>query len=130
VVDLLERCQTIHPYLIEKNNASDEEVAALISGAQALLMPSYAEGFGMPVQEALALGTPVISSPLPAIREFAADIPDYAATYDGARWLELIESYARTDSPERIAQLQRLPVFCHHTWQEHFQSVEKFLEAV
>lgn len=130
VVDLLERCEAIHPYLIEKNNASDEEVAALLSGAQALLMPSYAEGFGMPVQEALALGTPVISSPLPAIREFAADIPDYAATYDGARWLELIESYARTDSPERIAQLQRLPVFCHHTWQEHFRSVEKFLEAI
>lgn len=130
VVDLLERCETIHPYLIEKNNASDEEVAALLSGAQALLMPSYAEGFGMPVQEALALGTPVISSPLPAIREFAADIPDYAATYDGARWLELIESYARTDSPERIAQLQRLPAFCHHTWQEHFRSVENFLEAI
>ncbi|MEI8285151.1 MAG: glycosyltransferase, partial [bacterium] len=118
----------IHPYLIEKNNASDEEVATLLSGAQALLMPSYAEGFGMPVQEALALGTPVISSPLPAIKEFAVDIPDYAVTYDGVRWIELIEAYSRPGSPQRDSQLQRISSFRHHTWQEHFQKVKEFLK--
>jgi glycosyltransferase involved in cell wall biosynthesis len=128
VVDLLERCETIQPYLIEKNNASDDEVVSLLSGACALLMPSYAEGFGMPVQEALALGTPVITSPLPAIKEFAGDIPDYAEPYDGTSWLTLIEDYAKPDSSMRQAQLQRLPNFRHHTWQEHFQRVEEFLE--
>ena len=127
-VDLLERCSAIHPYIIEKNNASDEEVATLLSGAQALLMPSYAEGFGMPVQEALALGTPVISSPLPAIKEFAADIPDYAVTYDGVRWIELIEAYSRSCSPQRDSQLQRISSFRHHTWQEHFLKVKEFLK--
>ena len=127
VVDLLERCEAIHPYLVEKNDASDEEVVSLIAGACALLMPSYAEGFGMPVQEALAIGTPVISTPLPAIQEFAEDIPDYAEPHDGTRWLELIEASAQSPSPQRDAQLQRLKNFRHTTWQEHFQKVEEFL---
>lgn len=129
VVDLLERCEAIHPYLIEKNDASDEEVVALLACARALLMPSYAEGFGMPVQEALAMGIPVISSPLPAIQEFAGEIPDYAEPHDGTRWLKLIEEYAKPHSPEREAQLQRLPAFRHHTWPEHFERVAAFLEA-
>jgi glycosyltransferase involved in cell wall biosynthesis len=129
VVDLLERCEAIHPYLVEKNDASDEEVVSLLASACALLMPSYAEGFGMPVQEALAIGTPVISTPLPAIREFAGAIPDYAEPHDGTRWLELIEAYAQSPSPQREAQVQRLQDFRHTTWQEHFQRVEEFLES-
>jgi glycosyltransferase involved in cell wall biosynthesis len=129
VVDLLERCEAIHPHLVEINDASDEQVVNLLAGARALLMPSYAEGFGMPVQEALALGTPVISSPLPAIKEFAGDIPDYAEPHDGTRWLELIEAYAQSPSLQREAQVQRLKNFRHTTWQEHFQKVEEFMES-
>ena len=127
VVDMLERCESIHPHVLEVNNANDEQVISLLKGARALLMPSFAEGFGMPVQEALAAGTPVISSPLPAIKEFAGDIPDYAEPHDGARWLELIEDYARTDSKLRAAQAQRLGSFKDTSWPEHFALVEEFL---
>ena len=127
VVDMLERCESIHPHILEIKNASDEQVISLLKGAQALLMPSFAEGFGMPVQEALAAGTPVISSPLPAIKEFAGEIPDYAEPHDGARWLELIKDYARDDSKLRAAQAQRLGSFKDTSWPEHFALVEEFL---
>lgn len=127
VVDMLERCEAIHPHLLEVNDASDEQVVSLLKGARALLMPSFAEGFGMPVQEALAVGTPVISSPLPAIKEFAGDIPDYAAPHDGARWMELIEDYGRDNSQLRAAQLERLKRFKDTSWPEHFTLVEEFL---
>jgi glycosyltransferase involved in cell wall biosynthesis len=127
VVDMLERCEAIHPHILEINNASDEQVISLLKGARALLMPSYAEGFGMPVQEALAAGTPVISSPLPAIKEFAGDIPDYAEPHDGIRWLELIRDYARSDSTLRAAQVERLQSFKDTSWPEHFALVEEFL---
>jgi glycosyltransferase involved in cell wall biosynthesis len=130
VVDMLERCEAIHPHLVELNNASDDQVADLIRGARALLMPSFAEGFGMPVQEALAWGTPVISSPLPAIKEFAGDIPDYAEPYDGARWLELLEDYSQAESRLRTAQMERLPAFKDTTWPAHFARVEEFLASL
>jgi glycosyltransferase involved in cell wall biosynthesis len=102
-------------------------VVSLLKGARALLMPSYAEGFGMPVQEALAVGTPVISSPLPAIKEFAGDIPDYAEPHDGMRWEELVKSYAADPSPARQAQLERLKLFKDTSWPEHFTLVQRFL---
>lgn len=130
VVDMLERCEAIHPHLVELNNASDELVAALIRGAQALLMPSFAEGFGMPVQEALAWGTPVISSPLPAIKEFAGEIPDYAEPHDGARWLQLLLDYSRSDSPRRAEQMSRIPQFTDNTWPEHFRRVDQFIDSL
>ena len=45
------------------------ELAALYRGAIALVMPSLEEGFGLPVAEAMAAGTPVIASDIPALRE-------------------------------------------------------------
>jgi glycosyltransferase involved in cell wall biosynthesis len=130
VVDMLERCEAIHPHLIELNDAPDEQMAGLIRGARALLMPSFAEGFGMPVQEALAWRTPVISSPLPAIKEFARDIPDYAEPHDGRRWLELIEDYMQPESKLRKAQEERLPGFRETTWPEHFDRTKEFMDAL
>ena len=127
VLDLLDRCEAIRPHVIELNDANDHAIAALIRGSRALLLPSFAEGFGMPVQEALALGTPVICSPLPAIREFAGDIPDYAEPLDGARWKDLILEYTRPDSELWAAQKLRLPEFQDTTWENHFKMVQNFL---
>jgi alpha-1,3-rhamnosyl/mannosyltransferase len=48
---------------------SDDELAAIYSGAHALVFPSDDEGFGLPPVEALACGTPVAACDLPALRE-------------------------------------------------------------
>ncbi len=49
----------------------DAELPALVAGARALVLPSFAEGFGLPVLEAQAAGTPVACSDIPALREAA-----------------------------------------------------------
>jgi glycosyltransferase involved in cell wall biosynthesis len=51
----------------------DEDVPALVALAEALVLPSFAEGFGLPVLEAQAAGTPVACSDLAALREAAGD---------------------------------------------------------
>ncbi|MGZ4180361.1 MAG: glycosyltransferase family 4 protein [Solirubrobacteraceae bacterium] len=48
---------------------SDDELAAIYSGAHALVFPSDDEGFGLPPVEALACGTPVAACDVPALRE-------------------------------------------------------------
>lgn len=54
-------------------HVEDAVLARLYRDAALLCMPSHAEGFGLPVLEALAAGAPVIASDVPAIRELAGD---------------------------------------------------------
>jgi glycosyltransferase involved in cell wall biosynthesis len=51
----------------------DTELRALIRAAAVFVVPSLVEGFGLPVLEAMALGTPVVVSDTPALREVAGD---------------------------------------------------------
>ena len=48
---------------------TDDELAAIYTGAHALVFPSDDEGFGLPPVEALACGTPVAAFDVPALRE-------------------------------------------------------------
>ena len=51
----------------------DDDLAAIYSGARALVFPSDDEGFGLPTVEALACGTPVVASDIPVLREVLGD---------------------------------------------------------
>lgn len=55
----------------------DEDVAALMSGAEALVHPALHEGFGMTPLEAMAAGTPVAVADIPAVREVVGDAGIY-----------------------------------------------------
>ena len=55
----------------------EHEKAALIANAHGLIMPSLAEGFGVPIIEALAANTPVLCSDITVFREVAGDLADY-----------------------------------------------------
>jgi glycosyltransferase involved in cell wall biosynthesis len=61
-------------------------LAAVYRRSVLLLMPSEREGFGLPVLEALACGTPVVASDIPALREVAGYAAAYCAVDDIEAW--------------------------------------------
>jgi len=71
-----------------------DEVAALMRAARAFLFPSWYEGFGIPLLEAMACGTPVIASDIPAHREVAADAAQFVPPGDVEAWVSMLEKTA------------------------------------
>ncbi|WP_237217867.1 glycosyltransferase family 4 protein, partial [Falsiroseomonas oryziterrae] len=127
VLDMLERCTAIDGVVREAGTPPDREVAALLRGARALLFPSFAEGFGLPLAEALALGVPAIASDLPALREVGGSAPDFLDPLDGAGWREAVMEYARADSAARRAQVARLGGWQAPRWDAHFEVLDGLL---
>ena len=130
VIDLLERCPALQGRVIEKSDCDDVELSTWLHHARALLFPSFVEGFGMPLVEALLHGVPVIASDLPVFREIAGSIPDYLDPLDGPGWQHMIAAYCGSDSPARLAQLARMRDFSPPSWSDHFARVDAWLETV
>lgn len=130
VVDMLERCEALRGVVIEESRCDDARLATWLHHAQALLFPSFIEGFGMPLVEALACGLPVVASDLPAFREIAGDIPEYLDPLDGRGWCQAIKDYTDAKHPRRVAQIDRMDAFNVPTWDAHFAPVEALLEKV
>jgi glycosyltransferase involved in cell wall biosynthesis len=61
------------PNVTLTGTVTDDELAAIYTGAHALVFPSDDEGFGLAPIEALACGTPVVACDVPALREVLGD---------------------------------------------------------
>lgn len=61
---------------------TDEELVALYKNAQAFVLPSFEEGFGIPLLEAMACGCPVVSSNAGALPQVGGDAVLYFDPYD------------------------------------------------
>ncbi|MCJ2184804.1 glycosyltransferase family 4 protein [Novosphingobium sp. 1949] len=129
VLDMLDRCPALAPHVEELSGCPDKRLAALLRGARALLMPSFAEGFGMPVAEALSVGTPVVCSDIAAMREVGGDVPDYRDPLDGPGWLAAILDHAG-EGPLHQAQRARVPAWRAPSWDAHMDGVLARLEAL
>ncbi len=129
-VDLLERCEALQGFVFEYPVCTDAELASWLHHARALLFPSFAEGYGMPLTEALAQGTPVIASNLAVFREIAGNVPDYLDPLDGTGWINRIEDFSMPGSAHRAAQLKRMETFKAPGWAEHFVRVENWMRTL
>jgi glycosyltransferase involved in cell wall biosynthesis len=118
VIDHLDRSKAVIRLVHEVCDLRDQDLARLIAGAASLLSPSFAEGFDLPVLEALALRTPVIASRIAVHEEFAA-CATLVDPLDGPGWITAIEAVA--------ANRTRGPKVASPTWEAHFLEVAAIL---
>lgn len=112
------------PYVHFVSGLSTASIGTLMQGARALLMPSLAEGFGLPIIEAQALGCPVIASDIPAHQEIAAPTTALLPTDRPELWAKAVN---QTQPQERTAPtpLGDIRAARH----EYVAQIEAFLKA-
>jgi glycosyltransferase involved in cell wall biosynthesis len=106
----------------------DAEAHALLKRARAVLLPSFAEGYGLPLAEGLARGVPALCSDLPALREVGGSVPEYLDPLDGLGWMKAISDYAAPISPRRDAQVERLKSWRPPSWSRHIADVLELVD--
>jgi alpha-1,3-rhamnosyl/mannosyltransferase len=96
-----------------EREAEDEELAELYRRAWAVLYPSFYEGFGLPILEAMQSGTPVVASRDPALCEVSGGAVLHADAHDVKQWIESIQELERHRQVWRDRALKRA---CEFSW--------------
>ena len=108
----------------------DNDLPSLISGADALVLPSFFEGFGLTCLEAMACGCPVVSSELSSVREACAD----AAVYfdpDDPDELALILKRLSKDKDMRLSLKEKgLERSGHFSWEKCGMSLSNIIRNI
>lgn len=97
-------------------------LAGLYRRARLVIVPSEAEGFGLPVIEALVAGAPVLASDIDVLREVGGDAASYAPVGEVEAWAsrmgELVSGQAR--APDRALRLRHA---ARYTWDAHAKTI-------
>jgi glycosyltransferase involved in cell wall biosynthesis len=110
--------------IVHLQNLSRAELAAVYRGASAVMVPSAAEGFGLPVIEALACGAKVVASDIPALREAGGPAAVYAPVGDVPAWVETVGKVL-TDPAAVPARDLRLAWAARFTWETHAATIAR-----
>jgi glycosyltransferase involved in cell wall biosynthesis len=115
--------------LVFHDGASDAEYFDALLSATALVTASLDEGFGIPLVEAMRVGTPVVVSDIPIFREIGADAAIYADPHDPAAFAAAV---AELEDPGQWAQrsARSVDAAARYTWEASAASLLAVLDDV
>ena len=119
--------------MISTGYVSDELVAVLMRRAEAVAYPAFEEGFGLPALEALACGTPLVTTKGSAMAEVAGGAAWLVAPGDVEALAEVIEEAVSGGSEVARRVAQGAVVASSHTWEAsargHLEAYKLALES-
>jgi len=108
----------------QRRELSRESLARLYRGAKCLLVTSEAEGFGLPVIEALSCGCPVVASDIPALREAGGEDAQYCPILETGVWVKTIAENLDCGLVE-IRNDRRANISERYSWQLHAKTISE-----
>lgn len=115
--------------IIFVNKISDEMLAAYYRGALGFLFPSLYEGFGIPVLEAMACGTPVLTSNVTSLPEIAGDAALYVDPYDIDRIASGIMQLGNSSEKRHLLIEKGLERIQHFSWDKTASKIQLVLNT-
>lgn len=95
----------------------DEQKWSVLAGARGLLLPSFLEGFGLPVGEALLMGKPVLASDIPVFHEiYGESIDIYVDPHDIEDMARGIEQLLQSSPCSPTADSSRAEMLSRYDW--------------
>jgi glycosyltransferase involved in cell wall biosynthesis len=110
-------------------HVAEGELPALIAGARALLYPSLYEGFGLPVLEAMACATPVVTTRCGALPEVAGEATLYVDPQDADDLAATIVRLAEDDALARSLATAGLAQAAGFSWAAAARAMDEILAA-
>lgn len=129
-VDLLDRSSLLRPHICEVSNLGDLALANVMKNARGVLVPSFAEGYGLPLVEALTLKVPVIASDIGVFREVGQNCALYRHPLDGVGWRDAILALADPVTAPAVSARALAEQFRAPIWRTYFENVESFIRRL
>jgi len=108
----------IGPNVVKFTGLTRPQLADLYRRAAAVLVPSEAEGFGLPVIEALSCGAAVVASDIPVLREVGGDALVFRPVGDVPGWADAVLRVL-ADPAAAPPRATRLSVAARYSWAAH-----------
>jgi glycosyltransferase involved in cell wall biosynthesis len=94
----------------------DADLRATVAGADAVCCPSLYEGFGLPVLEAMAAGTPVLASDIPTHREVSGGLAELLGVRDVDAWADALVNLPAAADRDGAGAERRRAHAARYTW--------------
>ncbi len=131
--ELLDRLKLRESILVLPHLERDV-LAAVYRRAALVLQPSEREGFGLPLVEAMACGTPVVASDLPVLREVGGEAATYCRVADVDSWSHAVSGllFERTERSEKWAERQTRSIAqaARFSWAEYARTMVGIYQEV
>ena len=124
IADLQQRGMVVH-----LDNVSDGDLPAIVASSQAMVYPSWTEGFGLPVAEAMATGVPVVTSMAPALKEVGGELAIYVDPTDAESLAEHMQNLAQAPI-ENAAREARITWTRQFSWDSSTSTVYDAIKTI
>lgn len=124
-VSAVVRDLNVRDYIIVLPYLEEEELPLLYASARVFLFPSILEGFGFPLVEAMACGTPVLASNASCLPEIGADAAHYFDPRDTQDFMLQLQTILKSSAQRNRMREQGLKRARHFSWKKHVNQLLK-----
>jgi glycosyltransferase involved in cell wall biosynthesis len=117
----------LESHITQMRGISRQELAALYASASMVLVTSLAEGFGLPVIEALACGAPVVASDIPVLREVGVEGVSFCSLSDLTQWTRTVDQALKNEV--RADAAAQNAVKARYSWLAHARTIAGAYQA-